>query len=164
MDTRFVRPDGIPLVVNTHGWTQGLSGQTAFRWSSIPTDGHKVCQARRHSAGRQYPRMDTRFVRPDGIPLVVNTHGWTQGLSGQTAFRWSSIPTDGHKVCQARRHSAGRQYSAFRNFFPKFCLILKEWFLTRFPPNFQERFLMSSASPEFVFWDPKIKQFCFKQV
>ena len=51
-----------------------------------------------------------------------------------------------------------------QNFFPKFCLILKEWFLTRFPPNFQERFLMSSASPEFVFWGPKIKQFCFKQV
>ena len=52
--------------------------------------------------------------------------------------------------------------SAFRNLFPKLCLILKEWFLTRFPPNFQERFLMSSASPEFVFWGPKIKQFCFK--
>ena len=55
-------------------------------------------------------------------------------------------------------------YSAFRNLFPKLCLILKEWFLTRFPPNFQERFLMSSASPEFVFGGPKIKQFCFKQV
>ena len=55
-------------------------------------------------------------------------------------------------------------YSAFRNVFPKLCLILKEWFLTRFPPNFQERFLMSSASPEFVFWGPKIKQFCVKQV
>ena len=48
-------------------------------------------------------------------------------------------------------------------FFPKFCLILKEWFLTRFPLNFQERFFMSSASPEFVFCGPKIKQFCFKQ-
>ena len=55
-------------------------------------------------------------------------------------------------------------YSAFRNLFPKLCLILKEWFFTRFPPNFQERFLMSSASPEFVFGGPKIKQFCFKQV
>ena len=41
---------------------------------------------------------------------------------------------------------------------------LKEWFLLRFPPNFQERFLMSSASPDFVFWAPKIKQFCFEQV
>ena len=57
-----------------------------------------------------------------------------------------------------------KHYSAFRNFFPKLCLILKEWFLTRFPPNFQERFLMFSASPEFVFWGPKIKQFCVKQV
>ena len=53
------------------------------------------------------------------------------------------------------------EYSAFRNFFPKLCLILEEWFLTRFPPNFQERFLMSSASPEFVFWGPKIKQVLF---
>ena len=51
-----------------------------------------------------------------------------------------------------------------QKFFPKLCLTGKEWFLTRFPPNFQERFLMSSASPEFVFWGPKIKQFCFKQV
>ena len=55
-------------------------------------------------------------------------------------------------------------YSAFRVFFPKFCLILKECFFARFPPNFQERFLMSSASPDFVFWGPKIKRFCFKQV
>ena len=41
-----------------------------------------------------------------------------------------------------------RKLQCIQNFFPKFCLILKEWFLTRFPPNFQERFLMSSASPE----------------
>ena len=31
-------------------------------------------------------------------------------------------------------------------------------------PNFLKRFLMSSASPEFVFWRPKTKQFCVKQV
>ena len=55
-------------------------------------------------------------------------------------------------------------YSAFNFSFHKFSLILKDWFLIRLPPNFQERFLMSSASPEFVFWGPKIKQFCFKQV
>ena len=59
-----------------------------------------------------------------------------------------------------RRYST----SAFNFSFQKFCLILKDWFLIRFPPNFQERFLMSSASPEFLFWGPKIKQFCFKQV
>ena len=61
-------------------------------------------------------------------------------------------------------HHPGFQLQCIQKFFPKLCLILKEWFLTRFPPNFQERFLMSSASPEFVFWGPKIKQFCFKQV
>ena len=51
-----------------------------------------------------------------------------------------------------------------QKFFPKLSLIFIEWFLTRFSPNFQERFLMSSASPEFVFLGPKIKQFCGKQV
>ena len=56
------------------------------------------------------------------------------------------------------------KYSAFNFSFHKLCLILTDWFLIRFPPNFQERFLMSSTSPEFVFWGPKIKQFCFKQV
>ena len=40
-----------------------------------------------------------------------------------------------------------------------FALILKDWFLIRFPPNYGERFLMSSASPKFVFWGPKIKSF-----
>ena len=55
-------------------------------------------------------------------------------------------------------------YNAFNFPFPKLCLILRDWFLIRFPANFQERFLISSASPNFVFLGgPKIKQFCFKQ-
>ena len=52
-------------------------------------------------------------------------------------------------------------YSAFNFSFHKICLILTEWFLTRFPPNFQERFLMSSASPEFVFLGSKDKTVLF---
>ena len=54
------------------------------------------------------------------------------------------------------------QCSAFNFSFHKLCLIFKNWFFIRFPPNFQERFLMSSASPEFVFWGPKIKEFFFR--
>ena len=37
------------------------------------------------------------------------------------------------------------------------CLIFKDRFLIRFPPNFQERLLMFSASTEFVFWGPMKK-------
>ena len=54
------------------------------------------------------------------------------------------------------------RYSAFNFSFHKLCLILKDWYLIRFPPNFQERFLMPSANPEFVFGGLKIQQFCFK--
>ena len=64
-----------------------------------------------------------------------------------------------HVACKNHAHC-----SAFNFSFHKLCLILKGCFLIRFPPNFQERFLMSSASPEFVFWGPEIKQLCFKQV
>ena len=42
-------------------------------------------------------------------------------------------------------------YSAFRNFFPKLCLILKEWFLTRFPPYIQEDSLCSQQAPNLFF-------------
>ena len=44
-----------------------------------------------------------------------------------------------------------KYYSAFRNFFPKFCLILKNRFLVRLSSNFQERLFMPSSSPEFFF-------------
>ena len=42
-------------------------------------------------------------------------------------------------------------YSAFRNFFPKICLILKNRFLVRLSSNFQERLFMPSSSPNFFF-------------
>ena len=73
-------------------------------------------------------------------PLTFCDTWWSESLSR---------PISSGSCLKSQQHC---NYSAFRNFFPKFCLILKEWFLTRFPPNFQERFLMSSASPEFVFW------------
>ena len=60
--------------------------------------------------------------------------------------------------CEKKVRHCG-EYSAFNFSFHKLCLILKDWFLIRFPPNFQERFLMSTASPKFVYWGPKIKQF-----
>ena len=44
----------------------------------------------------------------------------------------------------------GTSYSAFRNFFPKLCLILKNRFLVRLSSNFQERLFMPSSSPEFL--------------
>ena len=44
------------------------------------------------------------------------------------------------------------RYSAFRNFFPKLCLILKNRFLVRLSSNFQERLFMPSSSPEFLLW------------
>ena len=42
-------------------------------------------------------------------------------------------------------------YSAFNFSFHKLCLIFKDRFLIRFPPNFQERLLMFSGSSEFDF-------------
>ena len=50
-------------------------------------------------------------------------------------------------------------YSTFNFSFHKLCLIFKDRFLIRFPPNFQERLLLFSVSPEFIFWGPKKKQF-----
>ena len=42
-------------------------------------------------------------------------------------------------------------YSAFRNFFPNFCLILKNRFLVQLSSNFQERLFMPFSSPKFFF-------------
>ena len=98
-------------------------------------------------------------------PRIVSCSwfNWGRAFSPENVF----VPSASY-VCLLLKKREGAcalfVLQCIQKFFPKLCLILKEWFLTRFPPNFQERFLMSSASPEFVFWGPKIKQFCFKQV
>ena len=54
-------------------------------------------------------------------------------------------------------------HSAFKFSFHKRCLILKNQFLNRFPPTFQEKLLVqSSVNPEFVSWGPK--KHGFKQI
>ena len=87
-----------------------------------------ICRPRKIFAGRD----DHCPVRAWGVCVLYGNQA-------------KPVPADANSTPGSDR--PGYTNSAFRNFFPKLCLILKEWFLTGFPPNFQDRFLMSSASP-----------------
>ena len=56
-------------------------------------------------------------------------------------------------------HFVRRRDSALNFSLHKLCLIFQDRFLIRFPPKFQERLLLFTASPEFVFWGPKKNSF-----
>ena len=71
---------------------------------------------------------------------------------------WKSLRLD---LLEVDRMTALIHYSAFRNFFPKFCLILKEWFLTRFPPNFQGKIPYVLSKPRICFLGSKDKTVLF---
>ena len=151
-----------------HLWRHQIADNRRYlRRSFLPEHRHYEVKSRCRSAG------NATMVKP--LDEAVSNFFFEPSLSEK--FGLWKIPIGNHihlnltSMCGFSLNpppppplSARSCYSAPRNFFPKLCLILKEWFLTRFPPNFQERFLMFSASPEFVFWGPKIKQFCVKQV
>ena len=167
-------------------WSAGIAPGT-YKHTTFVDDLTSKCSYER-------PRQLSRVGLPNGMyvdyselvsfdffPLtsivytfVIVRRGQSEERSNQQLFSFPWQP-DGKSRCQhlvagsstqgrSHMHICQYMYSAFNFSFHKLCLILKDWFLIRFPPNFQERFLMSSASPEFIFWGPKIKQFYFKQV
>ena len=111
------------------------------------------------STRRPYPAALSQ-----GVPKRTRPAQQRRALGRVYNVPFKYVPTFLEKRAVHRPIAILNILQCIQNFFPKLCLILKEWFLTRFPPNFQERFLMFSASPEFVFLGPTIKQFCVKQV
>ena len=85
---------------------------------------------------------------------------YSEGKPPALISLWPSGNRSKENHCHFAWHSAADMpilLQCIQLFFHKLCLIFKDRFLFRFPPNFQERLLMFRASPEFVFLGSKEK-------